>query len=278
MDNFRIEYDLSQIKELQNAIAKMGIADENTLPATSQAFYSAAQYTQNIWSNYLYGGQPLQGLDPIDKPLKPKEVGFQIEKKGAFHTSVKTNSSRVEEIQKGSNPVFYDMKQTHPYGRKSRVTQSEPNKGVPYLIIPFRWGTPNGKGTKRRWNNIIPQKEYSTYVKDLQLSETNKIKNYFEKNFKGENIERAGYNWAKFGRLTETQAWDERSVGMVRMRDVRNSTYFTFRIISAKSPANKWLYWKDGKNAVDMMGALEKTVKPGIEKIIESGIKADLGL
>ena len=88
-------------------------------------------------------------------------------------------------------------------------------------------------------------------------------------------IQRQGYNWAKYGRLTEDQAWDDRSVGMVRMKDITGSSYFTFRIVSAKSPANSWIYHKDAKPAIDMMGALERSVKPTIDSMISEGIQAD---
>lgn len=274
METVKLSFDLSQIKELQDAINKFGAANKETFPAISESFHRSAQYAQNIWNNYLLGGE-LEGIEPLDKPLNPKNINLHVVDKGDFESAVVSNSNKLDEIQHGSQPVFYDMKQTHPYGRKSRVSKD----GIPYLIIPFRWGTPNGKGTKRRWNNVIPQKEYNTFIKDLLLSTVKKRdpnNPRFEKNAKGELIERARYTWKS--RLSENEAWDDRSVGMVRMKDVRQSTYFTFRIISAKSPANKWLYWKDGKNAVDMLGALEKTTRPGIEKIIDAGIKADLGI
>ena len=109
------------------------------------------------------------------------------------------------------------------------------------------------------------------------MSSVNELKKYFEANAKGESIQRQGYNWAKFGRLKEDQAWDDRSVGMVRMKDIASgrSTYFTFRIISAKSPERSWIYHKDAVPAVDMMGALINTVKNGVDSIISEGVKAD---
>lgn len=65
---------------------------------------------------------------------------------------------------------------------------------------------------------------------------------------------------------------------MVRMKDSANgkSTYFTFRIISAKSPQGSWIYHKDAKAPVDMIGALKRTVESDIRKMIEEGIKADV--
>lgn len=270
MDIINLNFDLSQLKEIQDAIKKFGAANKDTFPATSASFHNAAEYAQNIWNEYLTGGN-LEGIEPLEKPINPKNANLHIVDNGDFESSVVTNSKQVEEIQQGSNPVYYDMKKTHPYGLKSRVNKD----GIPYLIIPFRWGTPNGKGTKRRWNNVIPQKEYDTIVKGMSLSRK-KDTTHFEPNAKGTDISRAEYVWK--GRLKDVDAWDDRSVGMVRMKDIRGSTYFTFRIISAKSPSGSWLYWKDGKNAVDMLGALGRTTKPGIEKIIEAGIKQDLGI
>lgn len=279
METVKLSFDLSQIKELQDAINKFGAANKETFPAISESFHRSAQYAQNIWNNYLLGGE-LEGIEPLDKPLNPKNINLHVVDKGDFESAVVSNSNKLDEIQHGSQPVFYDMKQTHPYGRKSRVSKD----GIPYLIIPFRWGTPNGKGTDRAhsfFSGTIPLKEYNVNVRGMDISSrTGKIR--FEKNARGENIARSRYNWKD-----RLEGWDDRSAGMVRMEDygmnkageiVKRSTYFTFRIISAKSPANKWLYWKDGKNAVDMLGALEKTTRPGIEKIIDAGIKADLGI
>lgn len=271
MATFSLEFDLSQLKELQDTLAKFSAVDKNVLPATSAAFHSSAEYVQNLWSNYVYGIGELDGIEPLEKPLNPKNVRFRIEDKGDFSSSIISNSQQLEAIQNGQKPVDYDMKKTHPYGKKSRISK----KGIPYLIIPFRWGTPNKKGTKRRWNNVIPQKEYETIVKGFELSKTTGL-THPETNYKGQAIDRAEYIWKT--RLKEVDAWDDRSVGMVKMKDIRGSTYFTFRIISAKSPAGSWLYHKDGKAGVDMLSALDRTARNGVEKIIESGINADLNL
>lgn len=273
MESIKLDYDFSQMGELAQMFDKFAILDKNAMPNTSKSVHAAAQYVQNVWSNYLAGGE-LEGIDPLEHPISPKNANLRIENKGPFSEDIVSSSKKVVEIQTGSDPVYYDMKRTHPYGLKSRMS----SKGVPYLIIPFRWGTPNDKGTKRRWNNVIPQAEYDTVVKDLQLSRTNALKNYYQNNAKGQSIQRAGYDWAKFGRLKKVDAWNDRSEGMVRMKDTRGSTYFTFRIISAKSPMGSWLYWKDGKDAVDMIGALKNTVQERVANIIETGIRSDLGL
>lgn len=279
MTTYNIEYDLSELKKLTEQFAKtVENAPEAALPNTAAAFSKAAHYVHNMWTGYLRGEQVLNGIDFMDGVTSAMVRSIKAKRNGDFDYSVYSDSMQLEQKTKGSKEVTYDMKRTHPYGNKSRITKSGKNKGVPYLIIPFRWGTPNQKGTKRaHFNNVIPQAYYKTAVKGLKMSRVNELKKYYEANAKGTDILRQGYDWAKFGRLTEDLAWDDRSVGMVRMKDVStgNSTYFTFRIISAKSPANSWIYHKDAKPSIDMMGALERTVRPEIDRIINEGIQED---
>lgn len=275
MTTYTIEYDLSELKKLNDRFAKsIENAPAAALPNTAAAFARAAEYVRNMWTSYLSGDQPLNGIEFMSGVTSSMVRSIRSRYNGDLDYTVYSDSMQLENKVHGSKEVEYDMKKTHPYGKKSRVSK----KGIPYLIIPFRWGTPNQKGTKRaHFNNIIPQKNYETSVKGLEMSNINIAKNYFESNFKGESIERKGYDWAKFGRLKEDQAWDDRSVGMVRMKDLASgkSTYFTFRIVSAKSPENSWIYHKAAIPAVDLMGALINTVKPGVDRIISEGVKAD---
>lgn len=279
MTTYTIEYDLSELKKLvDNSVKGMTTA---ALPNTNAAFQAASNKVRQMWVGFLTGSYTLPGIDTPDKVTSAMVRSIQSQNKTnetEFHHIVFSENRQLEQLDKGTKIVEYDMKQTHPYGKKSRVSK----KGIPYLIIPFRWGTPlgkkdsNGKDIGRaHFNNVIPQKNYETSVSGLEISSVNALKNYFEKNFKGESVERQGYNWAKNGRLTEEQAWDDRSIGMVKMKDITGSTYFTFRIVSAKSPANKWWYHKDAKPALNYMTALETAAKPEVEKIIRQGIKAD---
>ena len=273
MKTYKIEYDLTELNKLKENFAR-GMTTA-AFPNTDAAFQRAAQMVRQMWVNYLSGGQ-LPGIDNLDgvtsamvKSIKIKD-NTNLEE---FSQTVYSDSMALQQKVNGNKEVEYDMKKTHPYGKKSRVSK----KGIPYLIIRFRWGTPNQKGTKRaHFNNVIPQMNYETSVKGLEISSKNELKNYFEKNFRGENIERQGYDWAKFGRLTEDQAWNDRSVGMVKMKDVTGSTYFTFRIISAKSPASSWIYKRAANPPVDVMGALQKAALPKIDTLINKGLEADL--
>ena len=273
MTTYKIEYDLTELKKLTDNFAK-GMTTA-ALPNTDAAFQKAAQKVSQMWVDYLSGSLQLPGIETPDKVTSAMVRSIRTQNKTTeqeFHHTISSDNRQLEELNNGQKAVEYDMKKTHPYGKKSRVSK----KGIPYLIIPFRWGTPNKKGTKRaHFNNVIPQAAYETNVKALELSAVNELKKYFEANYKGENIERKGYDWAKKGRLKEEDAWDDRSIGMVRMKDVTGSSYFTFRIVSAKSPASSWIYKKPAKPALNYMQALENAARPEVEKIIEQGIKAD---
>lgn len=67
--------------------------------------------------------------------------------------------------------------------------------------------------------------------------------------------------------------------GLVAFPDTkksRGSEYFTFRIISAKSPEKSWI--RNRIPANDVMGALERKYTPEVAEIVEEGLKADLGI
>ena len=273
MTTYNIDYSLAELNSLVKAFANtVENAPEAALPNTASAFGKAVHYVHNLWTGYLTGDNDLDGIEHLDNVTSAMVQSIRTRKNGAFDYTISSDNRQLEQAIKGRKEVEYDMKKTHPYGNKSRVSR----KGIPYLIIPFRWGTPNKKGTKRaHFNNFIPQKNYETSVKGLELSSLNELKKYYEANAKGEDIERQGYNWAKNGRLKEDQAWDNRSIGMVRMKDVTGSTYFTFRIISAKSPASSWIYKKPAKPGINYMQALEQAARPEVERIISQGLKAD---
>lgn len=273
MTQYTIEYDQAELKKLTDNFAK-GMTTA-ALPNTDAAFQRAAQMVRQSWIGFLQGSVTLPGVETPDRVTSAMVKSIKTQDKSNpqefFHT-VYTDNRQLAELDRGRKEVEYDMKQTHPYGKKSRVSKA----GIPYLIIPFRWGTPNKKGTKRaRFNNVIPQAAYETSVKGLAVSSVNELKKHFEANYKGDNIQRQGYDWAKNGRLKADQAWDDRSVGMVRMKDVTGSTYFTFRIVSAKSPANSWIYHRDAKQGTNYMEALASYVKPKIDEMINNGLRAD---
>lgn len=264
----QINIDAEKLKEIAKQFSKN--MTEASFPNTANATQKATKLIRKSWVDYLKGKTSLEGIENIKKVNASMTESVKDRKNRDFDYSVYSESKQLKRVIEGSPEVKYDMKKTHPYGRKSRVSK----KGIPYLIIPFRWGTPNGKETKRRWNNFIPQKEYDTRVLPLEMSRTTGA-THLEMNAKGEAIDRKEYNWG--GRLKD--GWDDRSSGMVRMEDVTEkatkSAYFTFRVISAKSPANSWWYHRDAQKAVDIMGALQRTYEQKIRSMIEQGIKND---
>lgn len=220
---------------------------------TQQALDESAYIVHNLWTDYLAQEGSLDGIEFFDNSQKYVQ-SVKVRQDNAFSRTVFSESQGLEKAVQGEQDVEYDMKKTHPYGRKSRISK----KGVPYLIIPFRWGTKEGS----RFNNFVPTKIYKTRVSKLRKSE---IKNttHFEPNARGENIERAEYDWGS--RLKNGEG---RIKGLVRMKTDK-STYFTFRIISAKSSPDSWWYRKQGKPGIDLLGALERTAKPQIEAVVK---------
>ena len=173
----------------------------------------------------------------------------------------------MEQIQNGM-PEF-DMKTKYPYGNKSRVSK----KGVPYLIIPFRWGTPNKNGGARaHFGNTIPLEVYKILQSRKFKQSQRTDETHPEANYKGKDIERAEYNWGD--RINDEDAGNAN--GMVKMKSNTGSTYFTFRVISAKSPERAWVRKEVPAN--DVLSAVKNTTKENVENIIEAGLQQDLGI
>jgi len=215
-------------------------------------------------------GGTLPGVENIKNPSGRLAQSIKAGSEGAWTRNIGTDSPYMRCIQDGAKA--FDMKETYPFGKKSRVTKSGKNKGVPYLIIPFRWGAPNDKGsTRAHFPNFISPETYQYvkgrgFVKSVRERET-----HFEKNYNGEDIERPNYTWG--GRL---KGIGGDIGGMVRMQSNTGSTYFTFRIISAYSPASSWL--KKAVPAKDVTGAVEKSTRDDVSAMIQAGFMQDLAL
>ena len=266
MISFDLVYDFKEFKELTSVFSSLASGAFPNLAATTE---NAAHQVGQAWRDFLSGEDNLDIKLPEDAKINGKMIqSVKTDSSDGINWSVHSENEQMQKLAQGEPEVKYDMKKTHPYGNKSRVSK----KGIPYLIIPFRWGTPNEKGTKRRWNNVIPQKEYRMFVKGLELSNrTNLV--HPESNYKGQAIDRSEYNWG--GRLKEDTAWDDRSLGMVRMQNGTKSTYFTFRVISAKSPEKSWWYHKDGSSGIDIISALHRKFDDKIKVALEKALAED---
>jgi hypothetical protein len=261
--NITADSDLIQ----QLAQRMPGFFGGGVAPATQKAFTTSARYIQRVWKGWAMG-DPIEGIPDIKNPSQKLANSIKMNPVGPFIVDIITESPHMRRIVDGTPRV--DMKETYPYGRKSRVSE----EGIPYLIIPFRWGTPNKSGGKRaHFGNVIPQPMYEM-IKAMNMKKSVKTANtHIEENYSGDQIERAEYVW---GDRLEAEGNEN---GMVRMASETRgggSTYFTFRIISAKSPAGSWI--RKAIPPVDVEGALSKTVTPVVEKMINSALEVDIGL
>ena len=267
----KVTYDLDTnlLSELKNNLVSLtGGTGSKVMPGTTRAFNMAAKLIRKSWQNWAMGGS-LVGANDIKNPNTRLSSSIKMRKINDFDISIETDSRYMERIQSGS-PEF-DMKTKYPYGKKSRIAQSGKNKGIPYLIIPFRWGTPNKYGSKRaNFGNTIPLEVY----KLLQSRNFKKSKTtgdtHTESNYGGEDIDRAEYDWGDRVGNDEGIA-----SGMVKMQSNPGSTYFTFRVISANSAANSWIRKEVPPN--DVVSAVEKTTKQNVEDILSAGLEQDLG-
>jgi hypothetical protein len=268
-----IRFEVTVDSELLQKLAMLGA---NAFPGGSAAFGESAKFIQSLWQGWATGG-PLDGIPNIKNPSPNLAQSIKIRKNAPFDVNIVSESAQAQRIQEGTEE--HDMKTTHPYGQKSRVTKSGKNKGIPYLIIPIKWGTPNEEGGARaHMKNVIPQNLYSAVSAFNMKVSRKKIRAdgsaaiHFEKNHRGQSIKRDEYDWG------ERIIADGPVNGLVRFPDDTasgGSTYFMFRAISAVSHPESWI--KPAVEAVDMLGALEKTARPVVEKMVQAGFRADVG-
>jgi hypothetical protein len=268
-----ITVDGGLLKQLAARMSAAGL-DKNSLPATSAAFEASKGTIRAMWAGWAMGGE-LKGIGKIKNPSAKLADSIKTRDFGPFSAEIYSESPHAERIQKGTPEL--DMKTTHPYGPRSRVSK----EGIPYLIVPFRWGTPNSKGGARaHFSNFIPVPMFNVIKKmgtSERLAKYDKKKNitggqtHFEANYAGDAIERSDYAWG--GRHNDEGNMN----GMSRMSG--KGGYFTFRVISAKQLVTRPYSWiRKAVEPADVTGALERTARPMIERIVEEGIKADLGI
>ncbi|MCQ2577552.1 MAG: hypothetical protein MJ176_03360 [Treponema sp.] len=238
------------------------ILDKDVMQATKSAFAQSAHLLKGEWGKWAEGGS-LPGAENIKTPSTNLAQSIRVHEKGPFDYIVGTNSRNMERIVEGQKA--YDMKETYPFARKSRRTKD----GRGYLIIPFRWGTPNDKGGARaHYRNVIP-KELKKIVERFKVT-INTKEHHLEPNYRGELIERQEYFWGD--RLNDEDAG--MANGMVRMAG--GGGYFTFRIITEKNMFNGNKWWKKAVPPNDVLSALVRNNEKAIGELIDTGILTDL--
>jgi hypothetical protein len=269
----------SHLEELQFLLAKMG-QQAGTLPRTAAAMHSGASYVKDTWQKYATGEHPLPGIMPLKNPSIKYARSIHINKIGPFQYEIVSEAEIARWIENGTEQL--DMKTTHPYGPRSRVSE----KGVPYLIIPFRWGTPSRNGGRVGFRNIIPDAVYNIVKNKEKFRQTRALMTtHNEPNARGEQVERRNYSDAAgqsaWGDQLTAEMNEEVTPNMEGMSSMvgqnrRAAGYFTFRIISANSPRHSWI--KPATPARNVTKGVQEYTKDTIESIVDTAIAEDLGL
>jgi hypothetical protein len=247
---------------LQQIISRLSILDGRTMPATKAAMKDAADYVRETWMGYVAGKTSI-GIEPLKNPQGGLARTIRRQKVGPFNYEVYSDSKIMGYLIDGTDEV--DMKETHTRGPRSRVSK----KGVPYVIVPFRWGTPKTVG----FRNVMPAEVYSdvkkmSFKKSVVTGDT-----HIEPNAMGDPVERQEYDWGS--RLDmEGSNMD----GMVRMKghDGKAAGYFTFRVISRDSPAGSWI--KPATQGKPITQGVVNATRKGVNELIDAAFRRDLGL
>lgn len=279
------EEALQELFSLANKISSQQIS--NALPNTSNALYAAAKSIENAWKGWAMG-RSIPHVEDIPRPNSKiaDSIKTTPEKAQFSDYEISSDSPYMADLQNGKDETV-DMKVPNsPWltGKHSRINKKD---GSPYLIVPFSWGTPGRTGGSAHFRNVVPR-EIMRALERRKLS-TRLQTMHTESNTRGENILRHEYEWG--GRIAKEEARHTDSkgnltgydVGMVRMWDssyrdnINHGNYFTFRIISAKAAADKWIQHRHIKPH-DVTGALKREFEEMIQQTINDAFKADIGL
>lgn len=177
----------------------------------------------------------------------------------------------------------YDMKETHTKGAKSRVAKTGKNKGVPYLIVPFRHATTEGSrfqdtGLSSLYSKISYQISSGKFQRSI-VTKPAKTSGKMEKNAMGEMVSRAEYDWgSRFQpEITEDMS-EEQKKTMKRLSGLVAfpGSYMTFRVISKNSPADSWIH--PGIEPRHYLRDILNMNQEKIKNIIEMALAMDCGV
>jgi hypothetical protein len=292
MVKLNISLDSDILLQFQRALAQFG---EGQFPAAAFAMNESANAIADKWRGFAAGGS-LDGVEPLSRPNRSYLFGVKVQPTGPFQYEIYNETKAAERIAKGSPRL--DMKESHTKGPRSRMSE----EGIPYLIVPIRWGTPPKKGEQRvGFKNILPNSVYNMlknpkrFMPTVTTVDADSPQARKTPNARGEPVGRAEYSsadmnsgWGDQLRPGMMEGITNDMVGMSRMlgEDEKATGYFTFRIISARKPRG-WdrrphrKAWEDmwvrkEEPARDVVGALERTCRKGIEEAVEKAIRIDL--
>jgi hypothetical protein len=270
-----VAQDNAHLEELQYLLASMGTRSK-VLPITSAAMKDGAFLIRDRWVDFAKGG-PLQGVDPLKKANKSLIDSIKVKPYGPFDYEIYSESKIAEDLENGTPAYTHDMKETHPYGPRSRV-----GKNGPYLIVPFQWGTE--EGTKRVGpKNIVPRQLLSQ-MRNKKKFAPSKVEDdtYLSPNQRGQMVERWTYTWGNRagseydGTYAEGMVRFEQGEAVEKKDGRRYGGFFTFRVISVNSPPNSWIRKVEAVPARHVVNALYKESEKEINENVESAIITDM--
>jgi len=246
------------------------------LPMTETAAKTAASYIRDAWRGYAMGGS-LGGIEKLKNPNGGYARSIKINRRGPLSYEIISEAQIAEWLESGT-PSF-DMKKTHTIGPRSRVSL----KGYPYLIVPFRWGTPKTV----TFGNVMPSSVYKI-VKAKKFKATSVTGNtHFEPNAGGQDVERQEYSsadkkksWGSTLKASMDNEVTDRMEGMSKMtgQGGKSSGYFTFRVISSDPDANPTSWIHPGIRARPVTETVANTTRETVSDLIDNALRGDLGL
>ncbi len=248
-------------------------------PTAASAVRASAYAIQEQWKAFA-SGEPLPSGDKVKNSSGAYAASINTSQQSLWSYNILSKAAVARWLEEGTPEV--DFKQTHPYGPRGRVAKKKIKGGgfryVPYIIIPFRWATPNA-GAHMGIKNVIPEQIYSaiqsgirkgTFKRSVVLNGKTASDNFW-----GEEQQRNTYDWGDRlkgmgGAINGLVAM----AGQPNKKGTRQSTYFTFRVISADSPASAWI--KPATKAMKIAEQTANMMAGKVSKVVEAGFYADL--
>lgn len=224
---------------------------------------------------------------------------IEKEKLTPFTQKVFSRDKMVHWLEKGLQS--YDMKMTHPKGKKSRLVKPRKSKngelktswtkkrkdgstytvnaGDPYLIIPFKHKT-SDKGEKgiAKLGDIygdlskqMSSGEFSRSSVTTAPANSGKV----APNYWRQMINRAEYSWGSKLQLPDEEQYKNLQ-GLVAMGSPKQTQFMSFRVVSVNSAQGSWIH-----PGIKARHNLENILEKGKDKItsaIEDALGRDMSI
>ena len=254
---------------LAELVGSLEFMSAKAMPHTYQAFKRAVRLVEYTWKSYALGADMGGGMK-LKRPTGGYARSIKTTFFSPFNYEVGSDAKVAKFLEEGTKE--HDMKKTHPFGKRSRVTE----KGKGYLIIPFRHGAPGSV-----YYPPVPEqlyKQIKTIAKNagIRLS-TRAAGRKYTPNYQGELIPRAKYH--RGGSITGLG--DENLDGLIFVKwptgkERGRTGMVTFRIISENSPTFKWI--RKAMPAMHITKHVVENTQDAISDLIKMGLKKDMGI